>query len=111
MDPAGSDLRAGVCFCEQYEYLPRRGDAGREFTYLVTAPYTAIAALVHDLDNAPGTGDLQDRLTAGFRALVGTGELHADLGIGQASDRVADQFTHAGITITRDESIWINNDD
>jgi hypothetical protein len=109
MDVA-ADSNAGVVFRERYEYLPTAGDAGREYSYLVSAPYDALAALVTYLETEPGPGNLEERLARCFHERVRTGDLHADLGLEQARDLVAQWFREAGVNATTDDSHWFNSD-
>jgi hypothetical protein len=109
MDVAAHNT-AGVVFREHYEYLPTAGDAGREHTYLVSAPYDALAALVAHLEPESGLGDLEERLARCMHERVRTGDLHADLGLEQARDLVAQWFGEAGVKATKDDSHWVNSD-
>jgi hypothetical protein len=109
MDSAARD-GAGVSFSESYEYLPRAGDAGREYNYTVKTPYASMAALVAYFEAAPGEGDLEERLTRCFKDLVARGELTGTLGLREARDRVAAWFERAGVSATPGDSHWINSD-
>ena len=99
----------GIEFREKYEYLPQTGDAGREYSYSVTTPYTSLPALVAALETGPGEGDLEERVTRCFKHLVQTGELAGDLDIEAARDRVAARFVQAGVPAITDFSYWINS--
>jgi hypothetical protein len=107
---ASAPGNSGIEFREKYEYLPQAGDAGREYSYSVTAPYTSLPALVADLETSPGEGDLEERLTRCLKHLVQTGELAGDLDREVARDRVAARFVHAGVPAITDSSSWINSD-
>src|SRR3712207_1171319 len=109
MDPAAYG-GAGIVFREHYEYLPTAGDAGREYSYLVTAPYDSLAVLLTHLETEPGEGDPEERLARCFHDRVRTGALHPGLGRQEARDLVAQWFARAGVSATTDESHWFNSD-
>jgi hypothetical protein len=92
-DPAASDLRAGICFREEYEYLARRGDAAANTPTLVKARAGPSPLWSPTWKPTPNEGDLEDGSPWPSLPLVGSAELHADLAIGKACDRVADVFT------------------
>jgi hypothetical protein len=100
----------GIVFREKYEYLPQTGDAGREYSYSVTTPYTSLPTLVAHLETSPGEGGFEERLTRCFKHLVQTGELAGDLDLEVARDRVAARFVQAGVPAITDSSHWINSD-
>jgi hypothetical protein len=49
---ASAPAEHGIVFRENYEYLPRAGDAGREYSYSVTTAYTSLPALVAHFETA-----------------------------------------------------------
>ena len=100
MDPAAR-AGDGITFAERYEYLPRPGDAGREYAYSVKASYSALAALA-----GPGEDDPEERVIGRIRDLVDSG----DLGLREARERVAAWFADCGVPPERTESSWINSD-
>ncbi|GAA3948160.1 hypothetical protein [Actinoplanes auranticolor] len=100
----------GIEFREKYEYLPQTGDAGREYSYSVTTPYTSLPTLVAHLETTPGEGDLEERLTRCFKHLIQTGELAGNLDLQVARDRIAARFVQAGVPAITDSSSWINSD-
>ncbi len=100
----------GIEFREKYEYLPQTGDAGREYSYSVTTPYTSLPALIAQLETSPGEGELEERLTRCFKHLLQTGELSGDLDLQVARDRVAARFVQAGVPAITDSSSWINSE-
>ncbi|WP_306210438.1 hypothetical protein [Actinoplanes sp. RD1] len=102
--------RGGIVFTERYEYYPRPGDAGREYSYSVSTPYSSLPALVEHLEQAPGQGGPEDRLVACFRARTAAGELHAGMGLREARDLVQRWFAGAGVPARADGSSWINSD-
>ncbi|WP_238006242.1 hypothetical protein KZZ52_36545 [Dactylosporangium sp. AC04546] len=108
MDSAARD--GGVSFSEKYDYLPRSGDAGREYAYGVSTSYASMAALVAYFETEPGEGDLEERLTRCFKALVERGDLTAELGLRAARDRVTAWFTQAGVAVKPSDWAWINSD-
>jgi hypothetical protein len=99
-----------IVFREHYDYLPTASDAGREYSYLVTAPYDSLATLVAHLETEPRPGELEERLARCFHDRVRTADLHPGLGRQQARDLVAQWFTGAGLSPTLDESHWFNSD-
>ncbi len=101
---------AGIVFREHYDYLPTAGDPGREYCYLVTAPYDALATLVTHLETEPGPGDLEERLARCLHERVRTGDLHAGLGVAEARHLVARWFAQAGVSATTNESHWFTSD-
>ncbi len=100
----------GIVFCEKYKYLPRTGDAGREYSYSVMTPYASLPVRVAALETSPGEGDLEERLTQCFKHLVQTGELAGDLDLQVARDRVAARFVQAGVPAITDSSHSVNSD-
>ena len=100
----------GIRFSEDYEYYPKPGDAGREYTYSITTPYNSLAALVASLEHQPESGDLEERLARCFHRLVAAGELAADLEIEAATRRVATRFRAAGVPTDERFSQWVNTD-
>jgi hypothetical protein len=109
MDSAARD-GAGVSFSERYDYLPQAGDAGREYAYGIQTSYASMAALVEYFETEPGEGDLEERLTRCFKALVARGELSNELGLREARDRVAAWFDQAGVAGTPTDWHWFNSD-
>ena len=107
---ASAPAERGIVFREKYEYLPQVGDAGREYSYSVTTPYTSLPGLLAHLETHPGDGDLEERLTRCFEQLVKAGVLTGDLAIEAARDRVAALFVEAGVPAVTDSSFWINSD-
>ena len=105
------DSTAHIAFTEKYEYLPRRGDAGRLYSYGVRTPYASMSALLGALEPGPGDGgDVEDRLTRCFRSLVTGGELTGTLGLREARDRVVALFGRAGVPAEETSSQWVNSD-
>ncbi|MET7398603.1 hypothetical protein ABZS66_34455 [Dactylosporangium sp. NPDC005572] len=110
------DPEAGrISFHEEYDYLPQRGDAGREYSYGVRTRYTSLATLVEHLSPSPspspgGRGDLEGRLARAFRARVASGELADGQELGAARDRVTSWFTEAGVDHEPADWFWVNSD-
>ncbi len=105
-----TDPQAGaITFREQYEYLPRPGDAGREYSYGVRTPYTSIRRLNEFLGAAAG-GDPQARLAQCFRDLVAAGRIGDGLPLRQARDRIQALFAEAGVPAEPADSHWISSD-
>lgn len=105
-----TDPQAGVItFREEYDYLPRPGDAGREYSYGVRTPYTSIRRLNEFLGAAPG-GDPQARLAQCFRDLLAAGRIGDGLPLRQARDRIQALFAEAGVPAEPADSYWISSD-
>ncbi|WP_238015624.1 hypothetical protein KZZ52_19690 [Dactylosporangium sp. AC04546] len=106
------DPEAGrISFHEEYDYLPQRGDAGREYSYGVRTRYASLAALVEHLSpNPDARGTLEDRLARAFRARVASGDLADGQELGAARDRVAAWFTEAGVDHEPADWFWVNSD-
>jgi hypothetical protein len=113
---AADDARVGIAFWENYDYLARPGDAGREYGYGTRTPYASLAALAAYFEAKVGrepvdTESLEDRLAAAMRELVDRGELGDELGLRENRDRVAAWFEEAGAPVTPDTWVWFDSDD
>ncbi|WP_327010081.1 hypothetical protein OHA72_24280 [Dactylosporangium sp. NBC_01737] len=105
-----TDPQAGtITFREEYDYLPRPGDPGREYSYGVRTPYTSIRRLNEFLGAAPG-GDPQARLARCFRDLLAAGRIGDGLPLREARDRVGALFAGAGVPAEPADSHWISSD-
>ncbi|HEV2345898.1 MAG TPA: hypothetical protein VGS97_17500 [Actinocrinis sp.] len=129
------DYRPGISFSEFYDYLPRRGDAGREYAYGVRTGLSSLGRLVRFFDTRPGepaspfddklTGPdddahggyapghhlehLEDRLVHHFRQLVARGELGDALPLRENRDRVLAWFNEAEVPAEPDDWSWIDS--
>lgn len=112
------DYKPGIRFTEFYDYLPRRGDEGREYAYSVHTGLSSLDRLVRffgaRLDEPASTIDdtpdhhLEDRLVRHFRQLVARGELGDALPLRENRDRVTAWFHEAGAPTEPDDWSWIN---
>ncbi|MFC5007879.1 hypothetical protein ACFPIJ_59980 [Dactylosporangium cerinum] len=98
-----------ITFREQYDYLPRPGDPGREYAYGVRTPYTSIRRLNEFLGATPGGGE-EARLTRCFRDLIARGRIGDGLPLRQARDRVQELFAEAGVPAEQTNWNWMNSD-
>ncbi|MFC4037751.1 hypothetical protein ACFO1B_04875 [Dactylosporangium siamense] len=98
-----------ITFREQYEYLPRPGDPGREYAYGVRTPYTSIRRLNEVLGAAPGGGE-EARLAQCFRDLIAAGRIGDGRPLRQARDRVRELFAEAGVPAEETNWNWMNSD-
>jgi hypothetical protein len=103
------DPERGITFREAYDYLPRPGDPGREYSYGVRTPYTSIDRLNEALD-APAAGDPPARLARAFRDLLARGVIGDGLALRAARDRVAELFTSAGVPTEPADWHWVNSE-
>lgn len=103
----------GIRFAEHYDYLPTKGDAGREYAYSVQTPYSSGEVLADFFDERlgqPTDGPPTDRLIASFTALVARGELADGLPLEENQGRVARWFSEAGVPAETDKWSWFNSD-
>jgi hypothetical protein len=104
-----TDPQAGtITFREEYDYLPRPGDPGREYSYGVRTPYTSIRRLNEFLGVSPA-GDPQARLARGFRDLLAAGRIGDGLPLREARDRIQALFAEAGLPTQPADSHWISS--
>lgn len=101
------DSHTALRFMEDYDYLSRPGDPGREYTYIAEVPHAPLEPLLNALEErlglSPGPGD---RVSACFTALVERGELGADLPLHANRDRVAALLARLGAPVTTRDSSW-----
>jgi hypothetical protein len=111
LDP--EDATKGLRFAEHYDYLPSKGDAGREYAYSVHTPYSSVEVLAEFFEKRLGQstdGTPGDRLIASFATLVALGELAGGLPLEENQLRVAGWFEEAGVPAEPEKSSWFNSD-
>lgn len=112
------DSWPGIRFDEYYEYLPRQGDAGREYAYGVRTDLSSLGPLVGFFDarldddargQYPPNQHLEDRLVWHLGQLVARGELGDALPLRENRDRVAAWFREAGVPAEPDSWSWFES--
>ncbi|MGI5241141.1 hypothetical protein [Dactylosporangium sp. CA-139066] len=107
-----SAIEDKITFTEFYDYLPRSGDAGREYGYGATTPHASLPQLTAHfaarLGREPAAGP--DGLAACFRELVDRGVLGEHQAIESNRNLVAGWFTDAGVPWRPDDWVWFNSD-
>lgn len=104
-----------VSFSEFYNYLPRRGDPGRDYGYSSSIPEAPTDRLVEFFERhlgLPATTDNQGdaRIIACFDELVHRGVLADGLRPEANRNRVAEILAATGLPVKTDHWHWFNSD-